>query len=379
MHTKWSKLICVIAALALLTVSLTSCDFSLESFFNQDNGPEPVAVSLKTDLKDAKFTFTYGQLKEVLPTDLLATLFENYDEKTDDVTIELNYNDLKSRYSGDEELFQKVLGLLTESDREALAATGLSSLGDRMTSELSGGQQQLLAVAGVLAMRPRYLVLDEAGSQLDEATRARLADIVDALLARGVGVLEVAHAPEAVFGATRVLVMSEGTPVRAGAPRDFLGSEDLLVRSGLSDDALAWAVHEGVRSGYVPGRRLDAGALAEHLSGEADLEGRDGFFAPRAAAYAPAGPSVDLRDVSVTYGDVRALADVSLAVSGITLLLGVSGSGKTTAARVLAGVQEPDEGEAALDGRPVVPGDVGLAFQRPEDQLFADTVFDDLA
>ena len=122
MHTKISKLICVVAALALLTVSLTSCDFSLESFFNQDNGPEPVAVSLKTDLKDAKFTFTYGQLKEVLPTDLLATLFENYDEKTDDVTIELNYNDLKSRYSGDEELFQKVLGLLTESDREALAA-----------------------------------------------------------------------------------------------------------------------------------------------------------------------------------------------------------------------------------------------------------------
>ena len=109
MHTKWSKLICVIAALALLTVSLTSCDFSLESFFNQDNGPEPVAVSLKTDLKDAKFTFTYGQLKEVLPTDLLATLFENYDEKTDDVTIELNYNDLKSRYSGDEELFQRCL------------------------------------------------------------------------------------------------------------------------------------------------------------------------------------------------------------------------------------------------------------------------------
>lgn len=94
----------------------------MESFFNQDNGPEPVAVSLKTDLKDAKFTFTYGQLKEVLPTDLLATLFENYDEKTDDVTIELNYNDLKSRYSGDEELFQKVLALLTESDREALAA-----------------------------------------------------------------------------------------------------------------------------------------------------------------------------------------------------------------------------------------------------------------
>lgn len=146
MHTKISKLICVVAALALLTVSLTSCDFSLESFFNQDNEPEPVAVSLKTDLKDAKFTFTYGQLKEVLPADLLATLFENYDEKTDDVTIELNYNDLKSRYSGDEELYQKVLALLTDSDRAALAANQAQVL-DYYTQIVNQIKQQKPATA----------------------------------------------------------------------------------------------------------------------------------------------------------------------------------------------------------------------------------------
>ena len=101
MHTKWSKLNFVIGALGLPTVSLTSCDFSLESFFNQDNGPEPVAVSLKTDLKDAKFTFTYGQLKEVLPTDLSFPLFEIYDEKTDYLTCALNYTYLTSRYPAD--------------------------------------------------------------------------------------------------------------------------------------------------------------------------------------------------------------------------------------------------------------------------------------
>lgn len=268
---------------------------------------------------------------------------------------------------------------VSERVREALEATGLAALQARMTSELSGGQQQLLAVAGVLALRPRYLVLDEAGSQLDEAARAHLADIADSLLARGVGVLEVAHAPETVFGATRVLVMSEGALVWEGSPQAFLGSADALARSGLGDDPLAWAVHEAVRAGYVPGRRLEPEALAEHLAGAAALEGRDGFFSPCGGAGAPAGSSVRLRDVSVSYGDVRALTGVSLAVAGVTLVLGVSGSGKTTAARVLTGVQVPDAGTADLDGCPVAPGDVGLAFQRPEDQLFADTVLDDMA
>ena len=83
--------------------------------------------------------------------------------------------------------------------------------------------------------------------------------------------------------------------------------------------------------------------------------------------------------VGTSYDDVRALDDVSLAARGLTLVLGRSGSGKTTLGGVLAGVLEPDEGGAALDGRPVRVGDVGLALQRPEDQLFCDTVLDDIA
>ena len=205
---------------------------------------------------------------------------------------------------------------------EALSACGIEALRDRMTSELSGGQQQLVALAGVLAMRPRYLVLDEATSMLDQPTRARVARIVEETSARGVGVLEISHRPMAA--PDRTLRMSDGRVFEGGAPSEASG---------------------------VPAQPcMSRGTSA-------------------------------LRGVNLTaaYGTHVALDDVSLDARGLTLLLGPSGAGKTTLARVLTGVLAPDAGTVTLGGRPVRAGDVGLAFQRPEDQLFCDTVLDDIA
>lgn len=122
MQSKVMKTVCVLLAVLLSVAALTSCDLS---FSKQEETSEPVAVTLKTDLHDAMFTFTYGELKEVLPADLLANLFEDFQEKTDDTEIQLNYNDIKARYSGnknDPELFNKVLALLDDSEQAALAA-----------------------------------------------------------------------------------------------------------------------------------------------------------------------------------------------------------------------------------------------------------------
>ncbi len=118
MQTRTMKTVCILLAVLLAVGTLVSCDFS----FKQDDTPEPVAVTLKTDLNDAMFTFTYGELKEVLPAELLANLFENYENKDDATTIELNYNDLKARYENndDKELFGKVLALLDDEERAAL-------------------------------------------------------------------------------------------------------------------------------------------------------------------------------------------------------------------------------------------------------------------
>lgn len=226
---------------------------------------------------------------------------------------------------------EEVLGRVDE----ALAACGIEGLRERMTSELSGGQQQLVSLAGVLAMHPRYVVLDEASSMLDRRMRRRVAGIVEGLVARGVGVIEIAHSAEAFSGASRILVMEEGR--------------------------LVW---EG---GVLPVE------LAERLFG------RPGPVPADQGAADASAHSLEARGVTLAYDELVALDDVSLVSRGLTLLVGASGSGKTTLAKVMAGVLRPDAGGALLDGSAVRVGRVGLAFQRSEDQLFCDTVIEDIA
>ena len=125
MQKKSLKLICTLLSLVLVALALTSCDLNVG-----EQQPEPVAVPLKTDLHDAMFTFTYGELERVLPTELLSTLFEDYEEKDENTTIELNYNDLKVRYEGndDKELFGKVLALLSAEEQAQLQANRAEAL-----------------------------------------------------------------------------------------------------------------------------------------------------------------------------------------------------------------------------------------------------------
>lgn len=75
----------------------------------------PEAVTVKTDLKDVNFTFTYGDLKEILPGDQLATLYENTNKKTDDREVQLSYYELVSKF-GDKEYFPQIIGLISDEE-----------------------------------------------------------------------------------------------------------------------------------------------------------------------------------------------------------------------------------------------------------------------
>lgn len=264
----------------------------------------------------------------------------------------------------------------------ALEACGLADLTGRGTAELSGGQQQRLALAGVLAMEPEHLVLDEVLAQLDPGSRRDLARSIDRAGRRGTGVVSVTHRLEELVGAERAVVLERGSVAWEGVPDALLADPALLGHAGLACDGLEGALPLLARAGARLADIGDARRLAE-LVRAAGLAGRvrAALPEPPAAPVGASGPMLELAGATVRYGGLEALRDVSLALAPgtVTLVAGASGSGKTTLARVAAGVLAPDGGAALLAGAPVRPAQVGLAFQRPEDQLFCDTVLDDVA
>lgn len=264
---------------------------------------------------------------------------------------------------------------------EALARCHAGHLADEGTAGLSGGQQQLVAIAGVVAMRPRYLVLDEVTSHLDPQAGTEVAALAKSLADEGVGVLEMVHDVRSVLDATRVVVLERGRVAWEGAPTDFLGSVRALDASGLAVDPCARAICAAFRTGANPEDCGGPDGLAAFALDHGIVRDVMGALGQRPEAdVVPSRHVLALETASVSYGDVLALDAVSLAsLEAVTLVAGLSGSGKTTAACVLAGVIDPDDGTGLLDGAPVRPGSVGLAFQRPETQLFADTVADDIA
>ncbi len=117
MQVRLLKIGCVLTALLLCIGMFAGCSIGA-----QEEESEPVAVTLKTDLHDASFEFTYGELREILDAESLSNLFESYENKTDDVTITLTYNDIRARYGSNEEVFNAVMALLTDEERAQLSA-----------------------------------------------------------------------------------------------------------------------------------------------------------------------------------------------------------------------------------------------------------------
>ena len=274
----------------------------------------------------------------------------------------------------------------------ALAAVGLADYEDRDVNALSGGEQQRLAIAGVLAMEPSYLVLDEAFSMVDSAERPALRRLMRHLVGkRNMGLMTITHDPLEALAATRVVVLEAGRTVWTGTPDELVGRERARFQALLLESGYA----RGLAAAFDAGYRLSSGVEPEAVAawlwtaGVAAQQAVERAVAPERAAGAPCDDApVLLRAEGVVAGyDARPVlrgADVALKAGRVALLAGASGSGKSTLATVLAGLREPQEGAVALacpgsaargaQEGPVIPGDVALAFQHPEGQLFLDSV-----
>lgn len=271
----------------------------------------------------------------------------------------------------------------------ALAAAGIEGLAGRQVASLSGGELQRLALAGILAMQPEYLVLDEVTAQLDSACRPALRRLFRALAEGGAGVALVTHDPIEVLACDRVVALDGGRVVWEGSPRELLmGAGGGLWDATLIANPYIDAVRRCVELGYDLARGTEPEDLTVWLSEDAPRGAREavlgacgGVAGGADAAPGEACGAIRVEGARVELGGTIVLEDADLAVGAgeVLLVAGRSGAGKTTLACLVAGLVEPSAGTVEVLGEPPRPGDVGLAFQNPEQQFFLESVEAELA
>lgn len=122
---------------------------------------------------------------------------------------------------------------LRERVRESLAFVEMWEDRGRPPHQLSAGQKQRVAIAGVLALRPACVVLDEATSMLDPRGREDIARIVAGLRRRGTAVVSITHLMGEAAAADRIVVLARGAVVAEGPPREVFAEAARLQEIGL--------------------------------------------------------------------------------------------------------------------------------------------------
>lgn len=138
--------------------------------------------------------------------------------------------------------------------REACQQVGIDfeTIGQRSPFELSGGQMRRVAIAGVLAMRPKVLILDEPTAGLDPSGRRSILEMIRALHAKGgLTAIMVSHSMDDIASlATRLIVMSKGALVMTGTPREVFVQQELLQSIGLGVPQAAQLTHALIAEGF---------------------------------------------------------------------------------------------------------------------------------
>ena len=134
-------------------------------------------------------------------------------------------------------------------------------------ARLSGGQKQRVAIAGVLALSPRVLILDESTAMLDPRGRREIVDVVTRLnKERGITVILITHFMEEALLADRAIVMNRGELVMEGAPADIFERREELVTYNLALPRIG-IICEKLRAGGMDvAYTLDAAVLAKEIA-----------------------------------------------------------------------------------------------------------------
>jgi len=296
---------------------------------------------------------------------------------------------------------------------QTLEKVRLQGYNDRLSEELSGGEKQRLAIAGVLVMEPEILVLDEPTSELDPAGRSEIyATLADLRRKKDLTIILVEHSSEElIYKADEVVVLNQGELVWRGVPSELFRNLPLLRQWGIKPlpvTQIGWDFYEKgwITLAEIP---LDIpsaeGLIREllpkyghwqgHLQGQAQRQvqvpgqgfgagqRKDGLF-QQELDLSKKEIAVQIKDLNYQYNsDQTALRGINLMIEAgdFVALIGQNGAGKTTLAKHFNGLLKPTNGEVIIEGMNTLKYDtsdlsktVGYVFQNPDHQIFSATV-----
>lgn len=300
---------------------------------------------------------------------------------------------------------------IMERITRAIEGMRLQGLEQRAPHRLSGGQKQATAIAGVYAMLPKIMVLDEPTSMLDPEGKARVFSIIrDLNKSLGMTVILIEQEVDDILElADRVFVMKSGEFVLGGTPDEVFASVDVLKEVGIRVPSIVefgnligaqktpFSVEEAVLiakdGAWKEAADRDASPTVEvaapgvEATAPAVEETAPAMEAAALAAEATV-PAVEAVDLEFRYPmGVKALDGANLKVypGEFVAIVGQNGAGKTTLTRHFNGLLRPSAGDIRLFGKSVLNeptanlcATVGYVFQNPDEQLFCDTVEDEL-
>ena len=158
---------------------------------------------------------------------------------------------------------------IDERVREAARFTGVDeALFERSPLELSGGQKRRIAIAGVIAMQPEIIVLDEPTAMLDPRGRKEVVDTVYTLCrARGITVVFITHHMDECIDADRLIVMSNGSVLADGTPAEVFADRALIEREGLDVPETVRLLQDLRTDGLdLPADALDVDSCADAIA-----------------------------------------------------------------------------------------------------------------